>query len=401
MKRTELQHLINLFLTDSISDNEFVLLQNQLGMLTDDELEEILECMSEQPNYRLELSTSCEELFSKIWADSRVQEARYGVKKIDPSFSLIRLSLAIASVAAILILLFTSVFNPNFKSQSELGAEIVVNNERVLPGGKHAKIILPNGKTLDLEILNVDSVVKLNGYSIKKKCDGSIVHLIDADFDYKKNIYNTIVTPKGGEFSLVLSDGSRVHLNADSKLQYPVEFVGDSRQVMLEGEGYFEIAKKTKVGKKQPFIVRTGNQSVEVLGTVFNINSYSRIIQTTLIEGAVKIRYGSHGSRIIKPNQQSNFIVDSGYIEVHEVDPYYVINWKNGMFAFEDASIYEVMNAIGRWYNVDIQFEENLHQIHFSGTMSRTEDISKVLRTIELTGEVKFKRTGRRILVMK
>lgn len=187
-------------------------------------------------------------------------------------------------------------------------------------------------------------------------------------------------------------------LNAQSSLKYPTSFANTAkREVALSGEGYFEVAKD----KLHPFIVATDKQRVEVLGTHFNISSYpdEENIRTTLLEGSVKVVSGSSKSLLV-PNQQASMGKDG--LKVREVNVDEVVSWKNGMFAFSDLPLEEIMKKIARWYNVEVVYEQGVNKAEaYGGSVSRYDNVSRVLSKLELTGSVHFKVEGRRIIVTK
>lgn len=203
----------------------------------------------------------------------------------------------------------------------------------------------------------------------------------------------TLQTPKGGTYRLVLPDGSIVWLNAASRLVFPSTFNGrKQREVELNGEGYFEVAKNKSV----QFIVKSHGQKVEVLGTHFDINSYDDepLTKTTLLEGSVRI-----GSTILKPGEQAEK-GDAG-INVVPADIDEVMGWKNDYIVFQDEKIENVMRKISRWYNVEVVYEGELPTDDFGGRVSKRFYISQVLKKLELTNKVHFKVAGRRIIVTK
>src|SRR5690606_30580249 len=160
----------------------------------------------------------------------------------------------------------------------------------IVPGGDRAHIVLEDGRSIDRDEIEGDTIIQENGFAIVKNSDGSVYYRYDRRKTVNRPLaYNTIITPKGGQYQIILPDGTKVWLNAESSLKYPVFFEDDMRQVELKGEGYFEVAKRTKEGKSIPFIVRSGKQSLEVLGTIFNIDSYGKSIKTTLVEGKIRL----------------------------------------------------------------------------------------------------------------
>ncbi|MGF6847932.1 transmembrane sensor [Chitinophaga sp. W3I9] len=203
----------------------------------------------------------------------------------------------------------------------------------------------------------------------------------------------TLQTPKGGTYRLVLPDSSVVWLNAASRLVFPSSFGGQQqREVELQGEGYFEVAKN----KAQPFVVKSRGQKVEVLGTHFNISSYTdeSITKTTLLEGSIRI-----GNVVLKPGEQAQKS-DAG-IKTILVDTEEAIGWKNNYIVFQDEKIQSIMRKISRWYDMEVVYEGTLPTDDFGGRVSSRAYVSQVLRKLELTNKVHFKIVGRTIIVTK
>jgi transmembrane sensor len=236
-------------------------------------------------------------------------------------------------------------------------------------------------------------------------------------------------TPRGGTYQVVLPDGTKVWLNADSKISFPSQFIGSQRKIVLSGEAYFEVSHNAL----KPFVVQTDKQQVTVLGTHFNINSYADegATKTTLLEGSVSVSYvprlrstssrGTEGtlgrttsrdpsmlrddekmpeSIILKPNQQS-VITGSNRITVKQIDPELAVAWKNGEFSFKKENLKDIMRSVARWYNVEVVYANDFQSQPFTGTVSKFDNISSVLKVLELTGKVHFKIEGRRVTVMK
>lgn len=206
--------------------------------------------------------------------------------------------------------------------------------------------------------------------------------------------YNTISTPRGGQYQLQLPDGSKVWLNAQSSLRFPARFIGNERLVTLTGEGYFEVAKD----KAHPFKISINNMQVEVLGTHFNVMGYNDepATTTTLLEGSVKIIKGGSVQKIV-PGEQA--IVKDG-IRVAKVNAEEAIEWKNGNFNFSHEKLGSIMRRISRWYDVDIAYSQRTTGATFVGTIPRSTNITEVLKYLELTGLVHFKIEERRVTVM-
>lgn len=271
-------------------------------------------------------------------------------------------------------------------------------NTMITPGRNRAVLTLANGEKLDLDDTRSGLISRQGASIVSKTADGKLAYGTNTDMPDKNTVtYNTIETPRGGQYQLALADGTVVWLNAGSSLKYPTTFTGKERKVELTGEAYFEVAKN----REQPFSVALNGMKVEVLGTHFNVMAYNdeNTIETTLLEGSVKLtRDGS--STMLIPNQKGVLNNGASNFQVHAVNAENVIAWKNGFFKFDDENIETIMRRVARWYDVDVSYKGNLKRQNFGGKVPRFEDISKLLTTLELTGTVHFKIDGRRITVM-
>jgi len=277
---------------------------------------------------------------------------------------------------------------------------------KITPGGNKAVLTLANGSKISLTDVKNGEVANQSGIKITKSRDSQLVYQQSAVSSTAKEItYNMIETPKGGQFQLILSDGTKVWLNAASSLRYPSAFGRGDRKVELVGEAYFEVAKNAA----KPFLVSSSKQVVQVLGTHFNINAYTNepVVSTTLLEGSVKvISPFTNTYKIIKPGQQSIIHRDDTNntgIKVKNIDPDEAVAWKNGYFMFEKEGLASILRKVSRWYDVEIENPQGdkLDKLLFSGTLSKYSDVTKVLRKLELTESVHFKIIGRRIIVMQ
>lgn len=288
--------------------------------------------------------------------------------------------------AASIIALGTWMFN----QKQEIPATTALVQD-VKPGGNAATITLSSGKKILLSPAQKSVIVGDHQLSYN---DGSLISQ-----DNENNGTQNISIPNGGQYQIVLSDGTRVWLNSASTLEYPSQFSKrPTRKVVLRGEAYFEVAKDIE----HPFIVISGNQDITVLGTHFNVNAYPNYpIKTTLLEGSVRIStFGTQSpSRTIKPGEQSVF-TNNGF-QISSADSDLEIAWKNGKTQFEDAELKTVMNMLSRWYDVDVDYKFYPSEARFTGSVSRSKNISEVLQLLESTEEVHFKIEGRKVLVMK
>lgn len=257
----------------------------------------------------------------------------------------------------------------------------------VLPGGNRATLLLSDGTSIALDEAKQGIVAK--GEQVVYDDGETVSDGIPAAE------YATLTTPRGGQYQITLSDGSKVWLNAESSLAYPTEFTGKQRKVSLTGEGYFEVVKNTE----SPFIVESEGQSVEVLGTVFNVNSYIGGTKptTTLLFGSVKVKADSKSSVQLKPGQQS--IVELSGIKVKEVDATEIVAWKDGLISAASASLIEVIPQVERWYDVDFKLSDHLRNKERAYiSIDRSENLSSVLRALEHTYGIQFTVQGREVV---
>jgi transmembrane sensor len=260
----------------------------------------------------------------------------------------------------------------------------------ISPGKNTATLTLASGKVIQLAGSKAGVVINASQFTYD---DGTRIG------SNNEAGYQTISTPNGGQYKIVLPDGSRIMLNAATTLRFPSNFHGlPTRTVELKGEAYFEVAKD----KHHPFLVTAGDQKVEVLGTHFNIASYSEQpeIKTTLIEGSVKVSSIKSGlTKQLSPGQQATF--SGNTINIQDIDVDDAVAWKNGYFMFNYESLEEVMVKISRWYDIDVQYDDaTVKSTIFFGTISKFESITKVLNMLERTKKVKFQVDGRIIKVI-
>lgn len=278
------------------------------------------------------------------------------------------------------------------KDEALLKKTAITGDDR-LPGGNMAVLTLSDGRRIILDSSNNGILGQDGGIGILKQGDGQLVY--DSIRSKPGPVaYNTVATPHGGQFKIVLQDGSQVWLNSLSSIRYPTVFAGPERKVEISGEAYFEISKNAR-----PFIVKVKQMEVEVLGTHFNINSYENesAVKTTLLEGSVKVK-SAGGVNFLKPGQQARLSNNGAMRIVNNVNLSEVIAWKDGVFEFDNADIETIMRQLARWYDVVVEYKKPVN-IHFGGSISRNVNLSKVLQMLEETGAVRFEIRGNRIVV--
>jgi len=343
---------------------------------------------------------------NKSWADflSRVnfeksseetQKDQAVIRKIDRSNLIIKISAA----AVIVCTLLAGIFFYNGKGKGDKAAFVSNTKEIIKPGGNKATLTLENGTKIDLTAAGVGQVVKIGEVTVVKSKDGQVVYKSASALPSATVSYNTITTPRGGQYKVVLPDGSEVVLNSMSSLKFPTAFSKNERLVSLTGEGYFEIKRNEKAAFK---VNVNGKQVVEVLGTHFNIMAYDDepLIKTTLLEGSVHISVNkSDSGLILKPGQQA-LQSASGELNMKELsDPDQMVAWKNGLTSFSKSDIKSIMRQVARWYDVEIEYRPGVPNRSFSGDISRSSSISSLLKILELN-DIHFVVEGKKIIVM-
>ncbi len=271
--------------------------------------------------------------------------------------------------------------------------DLLVSNTpaQFLPGGNKAVLTLASGKTIVLDDASNGDVADQDGVRIIKLDSGLL--------SYKGTAvqvgYNTLTTPRGGQYQVELPDGSKVWINSASTLRYPTAFLGNNREVSLSGEAYFEVEKDPQ----HPFVVKTNEVNVQVLGTGFNVMAYPEegAVRTTLLHGSVKVQ-SQQLEKMIIPGEQARIV--GKQFEVTKPNLEQVLAWKNGSFNFQGADMRTIMRQISRWYDVDVEVQGDLGSVQFMGILSRRQNAEQLLEILAETGKVRFETKGRKIIVM-
>lgn len=254
--------------------------------------------------------------------------------------------------------------------------------EDLAPGKNIASITLSDGRVIEL---SQDQEGVVLGEQLKYE-DGTLIQ----EMDDAVMTYATITTPKGGHYQITLSDGTKVWLNADSKLRYPTRFKSDSREVMLEGEAYFDVTTIVNNDKKTPFMIKTAFQNVEVLGTEFNLKAYPDDLintQTTLVTGAVSIHSEGENLALI-PGEQG--LMSSQGLSKRKVDTSLYTAWKDNKFVFEEMELHEALKILSRWYDFDYVIDNSVKPIHLYASINRNKSLKEVLNILE-SSDIKFR----------
>lgn len=268
--------------------------------------------------------------------------------------------------------------------------------ENITPGSKNAILTLANGKKINLNN-TIEGSINDQNVTVIKATDSSIQY--QAAGKSQPLTYNELETPVKSEFMIILADGTKVWLNAGSRIKYPVAFVANERRVELSGEAYFEVSKD----RKKPFIVDIGGNAVQVLGTAFNVKAYrgDADIYTTLVEGRVRMTTPAQSMELI-PDEQGVINLKTRQITKSQVDVNLYTGWKNGRFIFDNQPLDEIMTTISRWYGFDVIFENQAaRKVTFTGNLKRNESLNKIITMLEMTEQIKFKKKGNTIYIKK
>ncbi len=405
MNQNKLDELLSLFAEGKISRDEFEHLFDYLRSEGDDER---INFAIDQELGKMKNCVSLTEgdkntIFQNIVAKDKFGQ-QSGAERTERH--VIRAWYQLGVAAIILVMLSIGLFfytNRTIDTKQAISKSKPINEKSIIkPGGDKAVLTLSDGSKIILEDAKKGLLANQAGVSIQKTADGELLYSFSKNVNSVSEalpgevIYNKIETPFGGKYQINLPDGSKVWLNSASTLRFPALFSGNTREVELNGEAYFDVAKNPN----KPFKVITKDQIVEVLGTQFNINSYSdeETFKTTLIEGSVKIIYKDRVV-LLSPGQQ--FQPERHSSKVIEADTEEVTAWKNGYFLFKDEDIQSIMRKISRWYNVEVSYSGHIPDVGFGGNISRSKDINEVLNVLQLTNAVHFKVEGRRITVMR
>lgn len=326
------------------------------------------------------IASQVKERIDKRKAWNQVHPAR--------KISLIRTLLKFAAIMILPLSLGVFLLIRENKQEKVVYAEVPVQ-----PGRKQAVLTLSSGQ----QVMLADTIVHVNekGMVISNFPDKELVYKIMNDTMKTETIYNTVTVPRGGEYKLVLADGTIVWLNSDSHIRYPVTFSGNTRQVELEGEAYFEVAKDVE----KPFIVRMNEYNVRVTGTQFNVRNYSNeSLATTLVEGGVQIERKGKVDRL-RPGQQA--VLENNEIRIRVVNVEEQVAWRHGAFGFTQCRLENIMEELARWYDVDVFYmNQQVKDYHFSAWFKRSSSINEVINILEKTKKISLDLKGR-ILTVK
>lgn len=378
-------------------------IKKTLKILSDSEKLELDKLHNEYPfTKKLKIKTIIDgfEAYSVINKDKawKLIEAKIQERKDNPVFILFKKTWYKYTAAAIVVgvLTMTYFFKESvFRNPVEITPSIVNTNTVIVPGTNKAILTLEDGSVVTLE--------KGNSYQTQNaNSNGKDIVYKDRKSKTNEIRFNYLTIPRGGEFHLVLADGTEVWLNSESQLKFPVSFVdGELRKVeLVYGEAYFEVSPSTR-HKGSKFKVLNKSQEIEVLGTEFNVKAYKdeTNVYTTLVQGKVSIKTET-ANKILKPSEQSNLDLKTNNIQVSEVNVYSEISWKEGVFSFKGKTLKEVMKVISRWYDVTVIFEnKKLEEVEFRGVLDKDQSIEEILAIMKSYSINNYQIKGKTIIL--
>jgi len=414
MSNADFSDLLNKYLNDSLSAEELHELLAHLGQPENTEAlkEAIDQALAGNAFRGLSDKSRSDIIFRKILQQAEgEQPTAANVIRMDPPAGSqgrrqgnARLWRRITAAAACIAIIAGYYFlkTPDHRSIGIVRRQPAQSND-VAPGRNKAILQLADSSTIVLDDSDTGTLAQQGSTKVLKLTNGQLAYRAAASYKLQaasKPVYNVITTPRGGQYQVVLPDGSKVWLNAASSLRFPTAFTGKERAVTVTGEAYFDIAPN----RNMPFTVQVNDTRIEVLGTRFNVMSYSNeaMLNTTLLEGAVRIAQltGKPGETTrLSPGQQASIYNGSASIIVNSVDTESVVAWKNGLFQFESNDVQTIMRQMERWYDVDVHYAGKAPEGHYSWSVGRDQSLMKVLRILE-EGGLKFKIEGKNLTVL-
>lgn len=332
------------------------------------------------------------DLFDQISEKTHVQKNRPLYKRL---FAERWMQIA----SAVLLVCFAAIASYRYMNNtSQIEKTRQSNTSYLQPGSDKAVLTLFNGKQIVLNESKKNQVLKESGITVSNTSEGLVVYQIDESAAEKSTDVqiNTISTPRGGQYQIILADGTKVWLNASSSLAFPSYFSDSDRKVKLSGEAYFEVAHDAA----KPFFVQTTEGEVEVLGTTFNVMAYpeEKNSQITLLTGSVNINRKEETIRL-NPGQQAEIEPNKEGIRVHTVDLESIVAWKNGIFLFDQSELSQVMRQVGRWYDAEIEYVDKVPAVKLTGIVSRQDSLAVLLDILESAGGLDFDVQENKVIV--
>ncbi len=374
--------LIKKSLIKDLSDKE----QKELDQLLDDQsLQDVYKELSDRGYLKKQFMEYEKYSSQKAYREFKERRGHSGR---------IRIVRWVAVVAAVWVLALGVTLWMTFGKKENV-APLPVASKIIPAGEKKATLTLADGTEVHVEEITAQ-ILQEKGMNIEYR-NGEIVYH-KSEEKTTEVVYNKLEVPRGGECMIKLDDGTKVWVNAETKLKYPVTFVGDRREVVLEGEAFFDVAKNEK-----PFIVKTSFGDVRVLGTAFGISAYASEPEsyTTLVRGKVSVEREGIKPVVILPGEQVVTFKDGKMIK-QEVDVEEFVGWKDGIYVFKEKSLGEIMKTLERWYNISVDFQDkSLVDLPFTGNLKRYDDINVFFDALTRTGDMKYRVEGNQVILFK
>lgn len=370
MNTDDIKHLIEKYNNQTATSDEKMIVEQWYDRINGAELAEI------QFNEEKVKKQISKNITSRIEHNSKLQQEP---KKFKLFYTLF------FKAAIIIMVLLAGVYVYLKQTDHDL---LVTSSEpkktKIIPGGNNAVLLLADGSQIILNKASDGQIADQSGVKVVKTRSGELIYRFAGNANPKSTAINTVITPRGGQYHLVLVDGTEVWLNAGSSIKFPTAFTGSDRRVNITGEVYFEVAKN----KAKPFIVSTNKSEIKVLGTHFNINAYDdeEYQRTTLLEGSVEIKSGKQTTRLT-PGQQAIIKEKTEGIKIDKIeDLEAIIAWKNGYFQFEKADLKSVMRLVSRWYDTKVSYSGSIPAKEYTGKIPRNVSVSKLIEMLAYTG---------------
>ncbi len=400
MNKDKIQHLLYKYFNDLTTDEE----NRELALLLqksdlEDDIKQLMEeaWNSFSPHHKIFSEKTSEEMLSRILDKKERNERPF----FTTALSFLRKPAAAAIILAVAAGSMLFYYTRPGNSLASVSPEVTAPSASpdILPGSNKAFLTLSDGRNIILDHASPGLLTTQGGTRVIKEEGDRLAYETTSQEEEAVSGSNTLRTPRGGQYHLILPDGTKAWLNAASSIVYPVRFTGSQRQVRIEGEVYFEVAKQLKGNSRVPFIVNAGDVSVEVLGTQFNINAYSDevAIKTTLLEGAVKVTTPGSSS-LLNPGHEARVAAKSAEILISKANTDQAVAWKNGYFQFQQAGLQEIMRQLSKWYDIDVVYEGKPSQKAFTGEIPRSATLLQVLEILEIN-QIQLRVVDKQIII--
>ncbi len=410
MRREDYRSFFGNYLRQQYTEEDHRAFVSWFASLDTVQAEEVMKEYEEMASEQVQEGITAADLLLVSRIEGRLDEWEDQQQENRKKRWLVRVWPRVAAAAVLVLGLYFVYYGANRQPEGDSGKPEQAQAD-VAPGDNKALLTLSDGSSIVLSEAERGEIAKQALVRVKKDEDGQLVYAPTENYKFSaenlKKEYNTVATPKSGQYQVLLPDGTKVRLNSMSSLRFPVTFDPVERKVELSGEAYFEVATAISAGRRIPFRVVSNGQVIEVTGTKFNVNTFSddSYIKTTLLEGGVKVREQTTGSSVqLKPGEQSLVRMSSpargaagrkDIISVRKADVEGDLAWTNGYFHFKESDLKEVMQQLIRWYDIEVEYAGNISSERFNGYVSRKVSLSNVLAILQHGSDVRFELTDK------